>query len=238
MTENCNKNDGLAAEKRPINANADGKQDGGVYVRRPRGPGYFIRRTHFIIAVVVIIISIILVGLLSGLLNSRGCETSNVVTSLDNFTISPTPIPHMPGRPQVDPSLPWGKVRLPKNIIPSYYIIELRTDLDKFIFLGNVTITLNITENTQYIIVHQADLKIDDNSVIVLEKAGFYSHALEVEEKFHVPVHQFYVVKVKQELQVGKTYTIQIGKYQGEIRKDFLRGIYRSSYVTRDGKVR
>ncbi|XP_064645182.1 aminopeptidase N-like isoform X2 [Lineus longissimus] len=238
MTENCNRNDGLAAEKRPINANADGKQDGGVYIRAPRRPGYFIQRTHLVIALVVIVILIILVGLLSGLLNSRECENQNVVTSFDNQTISPTPIPQKPGSPQIDPALPWGKVRLPSNITPSYYIIELRVDLEKFIFLGNVTITLNITGNTQYIIVHQADLKIDDASVIVLEKVGFYSHALEVEESFHVPTHQFYVVKVKQELQVGKIYTIQIGKYQGDIRYDILRGIYRSSYTTPNGTVR
>ena len=110
-------------------------------------------------------------------------------------------------------------------------------DLTKFIFHGNVTITLNISENTQYIIVHQVDLKIDDTSVIVLEKTGFYSHALEIEECFHVPLHQFYVIKLKKELQKGKVYTVQIGRYQGEIR-DILRGIYRSSYRDRNGTIR
>ena len=63
----------------------------------------------------------------------------------------------------------WWKVRLPLNIVPDHYDVELNIDLDKSEFSGNVTILVIVREPTENVLVHVNKMNITSASV---EKAS------------------------------------------------------------------
>src|SRR4026209_2452912 len=52
-------------------------------------------------------------------------------------------------------------VRLPKNVVPTHYDIELKPDLDNFTFSGIETITLSVLKKTKKITLHSKEIEID-----------------------------------------------------------------------------
>lgn len=63
-----------------------------------------------------------------------------------------------------------GKVRLPISVKPSRYDLELTPKLETCKFDGQVTVTVNIVEETKYIVLNAADLTITDKSVWLRSK--------------------------------------------------------------------
>lgn len=57
-----------------------------------------------------------------------------------------------------------GQARLPKFAIPNRYEIFLKPDLNSCKFTGTVQITINIIENTQFLILNAADLTVKNES--------------------------------------------------------------------------
>lgn len=55
---------------------------------------------------------------------------------------------------------PWSQVRLPDNIKPSHYNIILFIDLTKPHFNGTVSISINISNTTSYVLLHTSNMNV------------------------------------------------------------------------------
>ena len=66
---------------------------------------------------------------------------------------------------------PVVDVRLPRSLIPSHYDIRLLPIVEKgnFSFFGDATISMRCDENTNKIVMHSADLVVDQASITVIE---------------------------------------------------------------------
>ncbi|KAJ8889375.1 hypothetical protein PR048_008874 [Dryococelus australis] len=111
--------------------------------------------------------------------------------------------------------------RLPTNIVPEYYYIVLKPNLDdgSFQFEGRVNITFRVTSNTDRITLHAHDLDIEEDTISV----GVDVSAVTVDA-----VRQFYDIKLEEELEAGKQYQLQMS-YTGHLREDMY-GFYRTYY--------
>lgn len=68
----------------------------------------------------------------------------------------------------------WCNVRLPTNVIPYHYNIELNTFPKELKYNGNVTVYLNVTRETDAILIHAREKKIDVVKVTSCKFAFFW----------------------------------------------------------------
>lgn len=59
----------------------------------------------------------------------------------------------------------WTSDRLSSTVVPNTYWVHLSVDMDKFTFVGNETISLNVLEPTSLIVLHSNALVITDAAV-------------------------------------------------------------------------
>lgn len=55
-------------------------------------------------------------------------------------------------------------LRLPSDVVPSFYRLKLRTDLENLTFTGEVSITLRASKQVKQIILHSKNLSISDDA--------------------------------------------------------------------------
>ena len=221
----CNDNQG--DEKHPMNVVENG--DATLTITRPK-KGCFISRIQVFAAVIIVIIAFLSIGLLAGLIGREHCTCTNETSVIPSLITSTVPT-----RPTLDPSLPWSGIRLPRTLLPSSYHIVLQVDLDNFIFNGSVDITVNVTENTRYVVLHVNNLDIAKLKLAVFQEKS--KRRLEIADTHIVPQNQFYVIETEQELQKGSRYVVRFGSFRGKLLGD-LRGLYKSSYKTAQGVTR
>lgn len=131
------------------------------------------------------------------------------------------------------PDHPFSGLRLPRSLVPSHYDLELRVNLDTFLFSGACNITLNVNTSTRYVVFHRSDLALNESLVTVRSHTN---HRWLVVKQYHVTDSQFHILELDRELPAGLTLKVEVGMFAGFIRDD-LRGLYQSSYKTPDGKV-
>ena len=138
-------------------------------------------------------------------------------------------------KPTVQPGLPWSKIRLPDNLVPSFYELKLKVDLEKFTFEGSVDIQVDVQKTYEFVIVHINSLDIVGSLVVV--KNLETNEEIEILERIPVKPNQFYVLRMAEPLMAGNRYLVQFGKFKGNLQDD-LRGLYRSSYKDQQGNTR
>ncbi|XP_066270937.1 aminopeptidase N-like [Branchiostoma lanceolatum] len=121
---------------------------------------------------------------------------------------------------------PWHRPRLPTSLAPQHYRLELKPNLEDFVFTGTVEITLYCLEPTRYILLHVNLLNITANSVFLKTLRG---ESLTLEDWFLSPKNEFLVLKSKKSLETGRRYVIGM-KFQGDLLGD-MRGFYRGFYA-------
>lgn len=98
-----------------------------------------------------------------------------------------------------------------------------------FTMNGEVTITLNVTEDTNKITMNINDIIIHEDSVTVTDQDGDTAQILSVMEHQYDADKQLYTVVLDDMLVTGKLYDINI-KFTGNLN-DLLQGFYRISYI-------
>ncbi|KAK1282763.1 hypothetical protein QJS10_CPB22g00752 [Acorus calamus] len=58
-----------------------------------------------------------------------------------------------------------GQARLPKFAIPKKYDLNLTPDLSSCTFTGSVQISIDVVDDTEFLVLNAADLSIHENSV-------------------------------------------------------------------------
>lgn len=117
--------------------------------------------------------------------------------------------------------------RLPKEVVPTSYIVHLDKDRTSFTYLGSVTIFINVLEPTNTVVVHSDGLRVmgEDVNLYRATNDSFFEPIL---CQYHDAERQFYIIKVEGTLEPGE-YVLRI-RFEGEIRDDVF-GFYRSFYV-------
>nr|CAD7409546.1 unnamed protein product [Timema cristinae] len=123
------------------------------------------------------------------------------------------------------------RYRLPTDILPDRYVIELipYIDNDNFTFNGRVEIFLNVTEATNAIRLHANDLEINETSVTVepVVADGTTVEAT-IQSQAYSEDLQIYTIILSDNLVVGDQYKLSIS-FLGHLRSD-MQGFYRSYY--------
>ncbi|XP_047132820.1 endoplasmic reticulum aminopeptidase 1 isoform X2 [Hydra vulgaris] len=141
---------------------------------------------------------------------------------------------------------PYSNIRLPLNVIPERYKIYLHPNItdNKFGFTGTVRILINITEETDSVLLHIKDLNISEvkcyhgSSAMSKHKGPEDSQQVPVKDHLISVEHEFLMIRMKEqhELEVGKQYTLFI-RFNGRLSNG-LEGFYKSSYTTSKGEKR
>lgn len=119
---------------------------------------------------------------------------------------------------------PWTDLRLPEGVHPVHYDISLHPNLTTMNFRGNVSITVQVSEETKKIVLHSSDMKI--------VKATFQGKEVKILE--YKPWQQI-AIKFPEDLQKG-LYVLNI-IYTANFSTSYD-GFYNSSYVDTTGRKR
>ena len=120
--------------------------------------------------------------------------------------------------------------RLPKNVLPVNYALELQPDIAKFTFKGRAVIDVNVQAETNTIQLNSAELSFDKATFENVNGAKIESKNVQLCEESEVATITF-----DQTLKIGK------GKLHIDftgILNDKLKGFYRSKYVHPSGETR
>lgn len=124
-------------------------------------------------------------------------------------------------------------VRLPRSVVPDTYELRLIPFIweGNFTFNGEVSILVNVTEDTKNITLHATDMKIDEAATTVREYglSDNGTKSIGIVEQRNDTERQFHVIKTSDTLKGGKQYVVYL-KFVGNLN-DYLEGFYRSSYT-------
>ncbi|XP_028399989.1 glutamyl aminopeptidase-like [Dendronephthya gigantea] len=131
-----------------------------------------------------------------------------------------------------DSGKPWLNIRLPSKVLPIHYDMLIKVNLKDLEFSGKSTISFQVTESTNVILFHINKLRIRNAQVLGKSEKKH----LKVRKQFEYKRHQFYVLILVEELDVGE-YKLKLN-FDGDIETKELNGFYKSTYKTKDGKTR
>lgn len=121
--------------------------------------------------------------------------------------------------------------RLPREVVPSHYILSFEPDLQNFTFAGNETIRLTVRSTTDTITMNGLGITIQ-KAILSKMDAGKSPSSLPATVTYD-PKNEVIQFHFKSALQPGE-YTLD-STFTGFLN-DQLRGFYRSSYVDTHGK--
>ncbi|KAK7096592.1 aminopeptidase N-like [Littorina saxatilis] len=199
--------------------------------------GFFVSKARGIFFLVCALLVLTIFVIFTAFVTREFCtkeKTSGVSSSLKNSTPSvalAASKTEEPSRPALDH--PFNGLRLPRSLIPSHYDLELKIDLKTSRFSGSCNITLHVNTSTRYVVFHRSQLEINESLVIVRSSTN---HFWSVVKHNHVTANQFHVLELDRDLPAGLTFKVEVGRFTGTVRDD-LKGLYKSSYKTPDGKI-
>ncbi|XP_013411098.1 glutamyl aminopeptidase [Lingula anatina] len=173
----------------------------------------------------------VLVGLLTWYLRDCASEVASPVQ--EARTGSPA-VPHSTdrttGASTASPwpsSEPWRNLRLPPHIIPTHYDITLYPDFygNHSTFYGNVSVELNITEETRHILIHIKYL--DVTATRLTEKDT--GQDVPISRNFSYIPNQFWVVETNSNISANSQVVLHL-TFEGSLSNGIV-GFYKSTYV-------
>ncbi|XP_045766880.1 puromycin-sensitive aminopeptidase [Maniola jurtina] len=123
--------------------------------------------------------------------------------------------------------------RLPKNVVPKHYELQLVPNLEKFTFTGNTRVKVSIASSTKEIVLNSLDLEL--TSVLLEYEDGGSITTLNPVEVRLVPTDETAIITFEKALPEGDA-TLYC-EFTGEIN-DKMKGLYRSKYLTPGGEER
>ncbi len=160
--------------------------------------------------------------------SNRNCEIMKVacliVTCFIGASLS-SPID------EIEPKQSNQNYRLPTNVIPSNYVIEIEpyfTGLNEFTFAGRAAIIFRSQITTNEIVLHQNELTIDELLTTLTLAANTASQTIITGTSWNNVTH-LYTLHTATTLVPNVDYRLTF-VYTGILSSD-MRGFYRSSYV-------
>ncbi|XP_014676174.1 PREDICTED: aminopeptidase N-like [Priapulus caudatus] len=179
--------------------------------------------------------------------SAPGCELSVVATTLLGVVcvalivaiglIVGLTAPACPLPPPAPTFPPWTDTRLPENLLPIHYDVELQPFLPPagdFELKGSVRIRFRVAKATSIIILSCDQIKLDKSSIEVKALSADVAQPTYVDAKVDADNMYCFII-VEGELQADKEYSVFM-KFQGVIN-DGLHGFYRTKYLGVNGSV-
>lgn len=167
-------------------------------------------------------------------------STTHSTGAMQNNTIDPDDTQEEDENTTEVPTTPTHhpvNMRLPRNTIPKSYDIKLIPFLieDNFTFIGEVTILVEIVEESRNITLHSMELIINEVNLYFLNSTNNNNtkESIQITNKRHDIPNQFYIIETDTKLSKG-FYQLHF-KYEGALNDD-LQGFYRSSYMSGNEK--
>nr|XP_060617795.1 endoplasmic reticulum aminopeptidase 1 [Anolis sagrei ordinatus] len=127
---------------------------------------------------------------------------------------------------------PWNIMRLPKHVLPVHYDLLIHPNLTTLTFTGLAKIEINITQETNSIILHSKYLQI---TKAVIQEAKENIHIDKTVSVLEYPPFEQIALVVTEPLRLGN-YIVSI-EYSANL-SDSFHGFYKSTYRTPEGEVR
>lgn len=108
-----------------------------------------------------------------------------------------------------------------------YFRLQVIPSLENFTTTGAVTISLNVTEDVDKIVLNAYELEIDPESVEV-KKLSDSSSKIVVTDQSYDNVSQTYTITLEEQLKSGQQYELEM-KFVGLLNKN-MQGFYASHY--------
>ncbi|XP_048787822.1 leucyl-cystinyl aminopeptidase isoform X2 [Lagopus muta] len=124
---------------------------------------------------------------------------------------------------------PWAKIRLPSDVVPLHYDLNLQPNLTTLKFTGSVKIVVNVTQVTKKIVLHSSGLNI--TKATITSSGGSQEKAVELLE---YPLHDQIAVIAPESLLAGQNYTVNL-EYSSNL-SDTYYGFYKISYKDENSK--
>lgn len=186
------------------------------------GQGVFCSRNRLIIIGVVWVFITVTVGLLAGLLSTHACSDEEEITTAQpgsTTTTQATTTSPIPGQPWTDPFL--------SDVIrPVHYELWFYPDFyyDGDTFMGRENVTIEVGEETQYLVIHYKLMNITDTMV-------WYEDGTEVAvtRAFAYEDNQYWVVECQDVILASSTVILHL-EFEGSLVNGIV-GYYKSTYV-------
>ncbi|XP_072037073.1 aminopeptidase N-like [Amphiura filiformis] len=189
---------------------------------------FFLSSGWIIFLSILVICLIVLVAVLTVILPK--CKSEPI--TIPGTTTSPT----SRGITPTTPGNIWDNPRLPEDIIPLHYSIDLTIDLDNFTFSGTSSMQIMCISKTNVILLHGNQLTINTERVrleLADDVVGMVPNVVDVRL---YPENHFILVELEDTLEENVEYLLTV-EFQGKLQDDLV-GLYRSSYTTPLGDTR
>ncbi|XP_049276571.1 glutamyl aminopeptidase isoform X1 [Anopheles funestus] len=118
--------------------------------------------------------------------------------------------------------------RLPRHVAPVHYELWLHPDLQRETFAGRVGIELNVSESTNYIVLHSKRLTITETLLRKLGVEERPEHEINISRAYEMPEHDYWIIETQTEIEAG-AYRLNM-QFNGSLA-DRIIGFYSSSYL-------
>lgn len=174
--------------------------------------GFYVSNKRALVILGLFVVIVVCVGLMAGLIEDS-------TPSSDNGDVTSTAIPTEATKG------PWNNPFLPKNILPVHYDLWLHPDFyfDGTTYTGRVNITIDIKENTNYLIVHMKMMNITKTQVFEGDRV------LDIKDPFEYVDNQFWVVETVAAMPAGLTVVLHL-QFASSLVNGIV-GFYKSTYI-------
>ncbi|XP_048580406.1 glutamyl aminopeptidase isoform X2 [Nematostella vectensis] len=183
----------------------------------------------FIGAVVAVVVLLVLVIVLGALLGHTIAKLREVRESQITPTTS-TPIGTKAPSPTTPGTEVWWRPRLPGDVIPTHYNINLNITVDQPHFHGRVNMFANVTRATSVLLLHSSKEMIFKRSAVWMVAST--PEERQIKNSFYFDKNEYYVLEMAD--------TLKEGRYRVELVYDapfqiLPYGLYRSSFERPNG---